>query len=195
MVLITELTGTDNSARETKIQYFFDTLNSHAFYLASREVLALFSTNRTTGLVVYFGDSVASVIPVNEGCAVKDAVSSIEVAGGEITDAAGLEGSGVAQAVQNSISGCDVNIKKDLFKNIVLVGNVSSSAMSGFMEEELRKAAQANQKLSVEVPQDPQNAAWRGGSILGEQSSFRNSWVTKAACDEQGAAIVHKKCL
>lgn len=49
----------------------------------------------------------------------------------------------------------------------------------------------------VQVHASPERkySAWIGGSILGSLSSFSSMAVTKAEFDEEGAAVVHRKCL
>lgn len=59
----------------------FETFNVPSLYLAIQSVLALYSTGRTTGLVLDSGDGLTSTVPVYEGYAVPLAIERNEFAG------------------------------------------------------------------------------------------------------------------
>lgn len=59
----------------------FETFSVPSLYLAIQSVLALYSTGRTTGLVLDSGDGLTSAVPVYEGYAIPLAIERNDFAG------------------------------------------------------------------------------------------------------------------
>jgi actin-related protein len=272
-ILITEHQGNPKTNREKLTQLVFEKFNAPAMYLASKAVLALYASGRTTGIVMTAGDGVIQVVPVVEGYALPHAVSNVDVAGRDITDylaklltergysfktsadkeearfikeklgyvaydfdaemkkaassselektwerpdgshvtvgaerfkaaevlfrpsLIGLEHEGIHTAIYNSIMKCDVDLRKDMYSNVVLSGG--STMFPGIelrLTKELTALAPPSNKIKVIVPPERKYSAWIGGSILSSLSTFQSMWVSKAEYDASGPAIVHKKC-
>jgi len=107
----------------------------------------------------------------------------------------GLESDGIHKLVFDSIMKCDVDIRKDLYANIVLSGG--STMYPGIqerMEKEIRTLAPPTMKIKVVAPPERKYSVWIGGSILSSLSTFENMWITKEEYDESGPGIVHRKC-
>ena len=107
----------------------------------------------------------------------------------------GTESPGVHEALYRSITRCGVDMRKDLYANIVLSGG--SSVFEGFADrltKELSTLAPNMYDVKVIAPPQPQNAAWLGGSLLASHPSFKEKWVTKEEYDDAGPAIIHRKC-
>jgi len=107
----------------------------------------------------------------------------------------GLESDGIHKLVFESIMKCDVDIRKDLYANIVLSGG--STMYPGIqerMEKEIRTLAPPSMKIKVVAPPERKYSVWIGGSILSSLSTFENMWITKEEYDESGPGIVHRKC-
>lgn len=108
---------------------------------------------------------------------------------------AGRELPGLHQSIYRCIQDCDIDLRKDLLKNIVLSGgNTMFPGIAERLESELK--ALAPQKINVKVIANPQRRylVWMGASILTRLSSFQNLLITKAEYDSVGPAIVHSKC-
>jgi len=107
----------------------------------------------------------------------------------------GLESDGIHKLVFESIMKCDVDIRKDLYANIVLSGG--STMYPGIqerMEKEIKTLAPPSMKIKVVAPPERKYSVWIGGSILSSLSTFENMWITKDEYDESGPGIVHRKC-
>merc|ERR1719334_225959 len=107
----------------------------------------------------------------------------------------GLESDGIHKLVFESIMKCDVDIRKDLYANIVLSGG--STMYPGIqerMEKEIKTLAPPTMKIKVVAPPERKYSVWIGGSILSSLSTFDNMWITKDEYDESGPSIVHRKC-
>jgi len=107
----------------------------------------------------------------------------------------GLEASGVHQTTFNSIMKCDVDIRKDLYANIVLSGGTTMfSGIGERMDKEITALAPPTMKVKVVAPPERKYSVWIGGSILASLSTFASMWIAKAEYDESGPSIVHRKC-
>jgi len=107
----------------------------------------------------------------------------------------GLEAAGVHQTTFNSIMKCDVDIRKDLYANIVLSGGTTMfNGIGERMDKEIIALAPPTMKIKVVAPPERKYSVWIGGSILASLSTFASMWIAKEEYDESGPAIVHRKC-
>jgi len=107
----------------------------------------------------------------------------------------GKEASGMHDTMFQTIMKCDVDIRKDLYANIVLSGGTTMYPGIGErMTKELTALAPSTMKIKVIAPPERKYSVWIGGSILSSLSTFQSMWISKAEYDESGPAIVHRKC-
>ena len=107
----------------------------------------------------------------------------------------GMELAGINEVAYNSIMKCDVDIRKDLYANIVLSGgNTMFPGMADRMQKEISALAPPAVKIKIIAPPERKYSVWIGGSILGSLSSFQQMWISKQEYDEVGPPIVHRKC-
>merc|ERR1719412_2741560 len=107
----------------------------------------------------------------------------------------GLEDNGVHELTYTSIMKCDVDIRKDLYANIVLSGGSTMfPGIDNRMSKEITAKAPQTMKIKVVAPPERKYSVWIGGSILASLSTFENMWITKDEYDEAGPSIVHRKC-
>jgi len=107
----------------------------------------------------------------------------------------GLESDGIHKLVYDSILKCDVDIRKDLYANIVLSGGSTMYAgIADRMTKEMEALAPPTMKIKIVAPPERKYSVWIGGSILSSLSTFQNMWITKEEYDESGPGIVHRKC-
>ncbi|RWW19963.1 hypothetical protein BHE74_00006872 [Ensete ventricosum] len=132
----------------------------------------------------------------------------------------GMEAAGIHETTYNSIMKCDVDIRKDLYGNIVLSGGSTMfPGIADRMSKEITALAPSSMKIKVVAPPERKYSVWIGGSILASLSTFQqvNSqtyldtptkyaliltsycrswqmWIAKAEYDESGPSIVHRKC-
>jgi len=107
----------------------------------------------------------------------------------------GKEASGIHDCTFQTIMKCDVDIRKDLYSNIVLSGGTTMFPGVGErMTKELTALAPSTMKIKVVAPPERKYSVWIGGSILSSLSTFQQMWISKAEYDESGPAIVHRKC-
>jgi actin-related protein len=107
----------------------------------------------------------------------------------------GLECAGIHETTYNSIMKCDVDIRKDLYGNIVLSGGSSMyDGIADRVNKEIVALAPPTMQIKVIAPPERKYSVWIGGSILSSLSTFQTMWISKNEYDESGPGIVHRKC-
>merc|ERR1739847_222500 len=85
----------------------------------------------------------------------------------------GKEASGIHDTTFQSIMKCDVDIRKDLYGNVVLSGGTTMFAGIGErMTKELTALAPSTMKIKVVAPPERKYSVWIGGSILSSLSTL-----------------------
>jgi len=107
----------------------------------------------------------------------------------------GKEYPGIHELTFQSIMKCDVDVRKELYNNIVMSGGTTMfNGIAERLNKEITALAPSTIKIKVVAPAERRFSVWIGGSILSSLSSFQTLWVTKAEFDETGPTIVHRKC-
>lgn len=107
----------------------------------------------------------------------------------------GLEETGVHEKTYESIMKCDVDIRKDLYLNVVLSGGTTMfQGIAERLNKELVALAPAAMKIKITAPPERKYSVWIGGSILASLNTFQQMWISKEEYDESGPSIVHRKC-
>jgi actin beta/gamma 1 len=107
----------------------------------------------------------------------------------------GKENAGAADTLYQTIMKCDVDIRKDLYANIVMSGGSTMyEGLAPRLEKEMVSLAPSTMKIKVVAPPERKYSVWIGGSILASLSTFQQMWISKQEYDESGPSIVHRKC-
>ncbi|RVW79105.1 Actin-2 [Vitis vinifera] len=113
----------------------------------------------------------------------------------------GMEAAGIHETTYNSIMKCDVDIRKDLYGNIVLSGGSTMfPGIADRMSKEITALAPSSMKIKVVAPPERKYSVWIGGSILASLSTFQQVKIVlfvpmicgypRGEYDESGPAIV-----
>ena len=84
--MLTEPPLNPRTNRDTAAQILFETFNIPALYTSIQAILSLYSSGRTTGVVLDSGDGVSHAVPVYEGFAIPSSIRRIDVAGRDVTE-------------------------------------------------------------------------------------------------------------
>jgi len=107
----------------------------------------------------------------------------------------GKEAQGIHDCTFQTIMKCDVDIRKDLYANIVLSGGTTMfPGVAERMSKEITNLAPSTMKIKIIAPPERKYSVWIGGSILASLSTFQQMWISKGEYEESGPSIVHRKC-
>ncbi|CAH8587565.1 unnamed protein product [Dicrocoelium dendriticum] len=107
----------------------------------------------------------------------------------------GYELSGIHQTTYESITKCDVDLRKSFFESIILTGG--GTMFEGFperMKKELSAMAPKTVKVNILSTPERKYSVWIGGAVLASLSSFNEMWVTRREYEESGPSIVSHRC-
>ena len=109
---------------------------------------------------------------------------------------AGLELQGIDQTMFSCIMRCDVDIRRELFNNIVLSGGSTMfENIHERLQKEIVRMTPASVRVKMIAPPQRKYSVWIGGSILSALSTFQHLWISKEDYNECGPSIVHRRCL
>jgi len=107
----------------------------------------------------------------------------------------GRELGGIHEITFNSINKCDIDVRRNLYENVVLSGGTTMfQGIGERMTKELSVLAPSTMRVKVVAPPERKYSVWIGGSILSSLSTFQQMWISKQEYDESGPNIVHAKC-
>ncbi|KAJ8951882.1 hypothetical protein NQ318_019858 [Aromia moschata] len=107
----------------------------------------------------------------------------------------GMETPGIAETTYLSIMRSDMDIRKDLYANIVLSGGSTMfPGIADRIQKEIAALAPTSMKIKIIAPPERKYSVWIGGSILASLTTFQQMWISKEEYDEAGPYIVHRKC-
>jgi len=107
----------------------------------------------------------------------------------------GLEQEGIHKLTFTSIMKCDVDIRKDLYGNVVMSGGTTMyQNIPERVQKEVKALAPDSMTIKIIAPPERKYSVWIGGSILSSLSTFEEMWIKKEEYDESGPSIVHRKC-
>ena len=107
----------------------------------------------------------------------------------------GTESCGIHEMVHNCVMNCDIDIRRDMYSNIVMSGGSTMfPGIADRMKKELDAIVPSSNKVKVYAPLERKYSVWVGGSILASLASFQQMWISKQEYDECGPGIVHRKC-
>ncbi|KAG2486149.1 hypothetical protein HYH03_015113 [Edaphochlamys debaryana] len=104
----------------------------------------------------------------------------------------------VPEVVADTISKCDVDLRKDMYSGAILTGG--TSLIHGFrerLEKEMVELVPSGTKLKLAAATNSVErrfSTWIGGSILSSLGSFQQLWMSKKEYAEHGAPLVNRKC-
>jgi len=111
----------------------------------------------------------------------------------------GKQYEGIHTICNDTIKNLDIDIRKEIYSNIVLAGG--NTMFPGIRErflKEIKKINNDNISKKIEkihAPEKGNLSAWIGGSLISSLDSFKEYIITKDEYDEFGPSIIHRKHL
>merc|ERR1739845_256467 len=100
---------------------------------------------------------------------------------------------GLHEHTNNAIMKCDVDIRKDMYHNIVLAGgNMMFKGMADRMQKEVGILAGSSTEVKIIDNPNKWFNIWTGGSILASIHAFQQMIMGKEEYDNNGPALVHQ---
>lgn len=107
----------------------------------------------------------------------------------------GKEAMGIHELIFSSINKCDIDLRRDLYRNIVVSGGTTTfSGLAERLQDEVEYLAPAAAKVKVVAPPERKFSVWIGGSILADLMTFPQMMISSEEYYEIGSQIVHRKC-
>jgi centractin len=105
----------------------------------------------------------------------------------------GQEYQGMHQCLMNSISKCDMDIRRTMFSDIILAGGSTMfDGLGDRLLSEVRKLAPRDTKIKIWAPPQRTLSTWVGGSILASLATFKNMWVSRRDYEEKGKYAIFR---
>jgi actin len=107
--------------------------------------------------------------------------------------AVGKETSPMDEVIVEAVSKCDIDLRRDLYSNIVLSGG--STMFPGLKErltKEIAEMIPENVEVKIIAPPERMYSVWIGGSILASLKTFQKMWVTRKEYKDIGPTVVHR---
>ncbi|ETO05537.1 hypothetical protein RFI_31858 [Reticulomyxa filosa] len=109
--------------------------------------------------------------------------------------AMGLKQEGIHQLTFRSIMASEVDIRKDLYNNIVMSGgNTMFNGIAERMQKEITNVAPEVTSIKVVAPPDRKYSTCVGGCILSSSCTFDELWIQKSEYDETGPLQTLSNC-
>ena len=107
----------------------------------------------------------------------------------------GSESHGVHEQLNKCVNKCDIDIRRELYENIVLSGGTTMySGIKERLSKELTNMVPQSIRVRVYAQPERKYSVWIGGSILSSLASFQSMWISRDEYNESGPGIVHRKC-
>jgi len=108
----------------------------------------------------------------------------------------GMESNGIHEMIHNNIMSCDLDIRRDLYGNILLSGGTTMlRGLPERLQKEVTSLAPNQMKVKVVAPPERKFSVWMGGSVLASLDTFQSMWITQEEYQESGPYIVHQRCV
>ena len=92
----------------------------------------------------------------------------------------GMQSNGIHETTYNSVMKCGVDIRQDLYANMVLAGN--TTRFPGFaerMQKEIAALAPSTMQIQIAAGAGREYYTWRGGAMVGGSSHFDSVALTR----------------
>lgn len=108
----------------------------------------------------------------------------------------GLSSPGIHSVVMKSVMKANVDIRRELYNNLVLAGGSTMfPGLGDRLRRELCSLAPVSVKIKTIAPPERKYSAWIGGSILASLAPFHDMCISREEFEETGPSVLHRKFL
>ncbi|CBY19804.1 unnamed protein product [Oikopleura dioica] len=109
----------------------------------------------------------------------------------------GKQCQGVHHQIYTSIMKTDIDVRRQLYENIVLSGGSSMfSGLRSRLTNELEHIVPSSINIKIDSPKHRKFSVWIGGSILASLSGFTDhAKLSASEYAEYGGSFIHRKCI
>ncbi len=209
----------DASTRQQLVSFAFETLQVPAVYLMRSAVATTFAWARTTALVLHLDLDGAVAAPVIDGYLLQSCLRCDPLSGLHWPEQHVLEEEDakkplkqveailfpcLTRLVFDSIMAADVDMRRELFYNVLVVGDALSyleaDALMLRLQESLAEVCpHLFRSRVVNTSSEPlvhlgASSAWVGASLCGTLGVFHQLWVSRAEWASSPASVVEERC-
>ncbi|MHA2290420.1 MAG: actin, cytoplasmic 2 [Promethearchaeota archaeon] len=97
------------------------------------------------------------------------------------------------ELIVGAITDCDVDLRRELYGNIVLSGG--STMFPGVKErltKEIKELIPESIDVKIIAPPERMYSVWIGGSILSSLKTFNRMWISRREYKEMGPEVIHR---
>ena len=109
-VILTEATDSSKEAREKMAQIMFETFNVPGLYIGLQSLLSLYTSGKTTGIVVDSGEDVTRYTPIFDGFIISPGVIQQNLGGRHLTEYLARPHNGIIQSITSTNPTTEKNI-------------------------------------------------------------------------------------
>ncbi|KAG9482260.1 hypothetical protein GDO78_011121 [Eleutherodactylus coqui] len=108
----------------------------------------------------------------------------------------GMEAPGIHELLHKSVMKCPIDIRRDLYSNIVLSGGTTLfPGLDERLLKEMERLVPSGVKVNVNLPEKRKYSVWVGASIISSISAFRDLLIPKSDYKDVGPNVLHRKYL
>ena len=101
---------------------------------------------------------------------------------------------GLSQLIFDTVMGCPIDTRRELFGNILLIGGTSQlDQLPDRLDNDLGKMVPSSVEINLVIPEEPQTCTWHGGSSFAGLHQFAEKLFTRQMYAEYGPGAIHDR--
>lgn len=108
----------------------------------------------------------------------------------------GREEPGLTECVLGAVLSSGIDVRRDLYRSILLSGGTSNAAgLAQRLERDVAAGAPASAHVRVHAAAGREMLPWQGGALLSALPDFAQMWISRAEYAASGPSCVHVRCV
>ena len=179
--------------------YYFRTSTDREIVRRIKESLAYVSYNFNQDMATYYAQWVPEMekmyeLPDGNIITISDQLFRCTECLFQPLTQMGRDHIGIHQLIHNSIKECDIDVRRDIYPNIMLTGgNTMLPGFSERIQKEIINLAPPKSKIRLISPPERKYSVWIGGSVLANVSLRADTSISKQQYDEIGPTVINTR--